>query len=188
MSAICSADAVRHNPLVLSAAAFPNAPTVTKNATVSAKKRVLLYKMSFRCVEMSLFLSGKLASFCLFSYTFRLPTSFINIFFSMPAPGASFSPPPRRWPPLRRMICPKFSASVWAFVLSSGRPGKGAALRSPQTKPEPRYLVKRIPCRFPTGRKKFYTCLRFFLPVGKPELRVSDIQLSWRPLTQAGAA
>jgi hypothetical protein len=57
-----------------------------------SKKRVLLRKMAFRCVEMSLFSSDKLSSLPLFSYTFRLPTSFINIFFSVFAPLTPFFP------------------------------------------------------------------------------------------------
>ena len=87
------------------------------------------YKMSFNCVEMSLFISVKVSSFCLFSYTFRLRSSFINIFFFVPALNATNPPPPRPWNfPLRWMICPVFFASVWAFVLSLGDPV--GALRS----------------------------------------------------------
>ena len=127
--------------------------------------------MSLRCVEMSLFSSVKLSQFCLFSYTFRLRSSFINIFFSQ------CSLPPRLCPsvatmglPLRRIICPAFSASVWAFVLSSGRPGGGAALPTrphpPKGKPEPRCLVNRNPGGFPTRRKKVYKWTALF-PAGR---------------------
>ena len=141
-----------------------------KRADGFSKKRVFPHKMLFRCVEMSLFSSGKLSSFCLFSYTFRLPTSFTNIFFFSTRSRRDFSPSAATMEPrLRRMICPLFSASVWAFVLSSGRPGEGVAFRpppSPQAKHEPRCLVNRILSCFPTGRKQFYKLTSLF-PTGR---------------------
>ena len=49
-----------------------------------------LYKMSLRCVEMSLYLSDNLSFICLFSDTFRLRWSFFNIFFPVFASYAAF--------------------------------------------------------------------------------------------------
>ena len=46
--------------------------------------------MSLSCVELPLFFSGNMSCFCLFSYTFRLRSSFYNIFFSGLAPHATF--------------------------------------------------------------------------------------------------
>jgi len=55
----------------------------------------------------------------------QIPASIvINFFF--PAPPATFAPSAATMEPLlRRMICPAFSASVWAIVLSHRRPGQG---------------------------------------------------------------
>jgi hypothetical protein len=140
--------------------------------------------MSLRCVEMLLFPSVKLSSFCLFSYTFRLRSSFINIFFRARPPEPLFPSAATIKPPLRRIICPAFSASVWAFVLSSGQPAGGAALPThPQGKPEPRCLVNIILGGFPTGRKRFYNSRRLFPTYRKWAARlagVGDKSLRWQ--------
>jgi hypothetical protein len=104
-------------------------PQRDKRADDFCKTCVPRHNMSFNCVEMSLLISVTVSSSCLFSYTFRLRSSFINIFFFVPALNATNPPPPRPWNfPLRWMICPVFFASVWAFVLSLGDPV--GALRS----------------------------------------------------------
>jgi hypothetical protein len=120
-----------------SAGYLPQRAKRNKRAGDFCKTRVLRHKMSFRCVEMSLFISVTVSSFCLFSYTFRLRSSFINIFFSVRAPNASILPPPRPWNvPLLWMICSVSFASVWAFVLSPGYP-----VGAPRSAPVPSMLA-----------------------------------------------
>ena len=58
-------------------------------------------------------------------------------------------------PPVLRVNCPAFSASVWAFVISSGRPGEGVAfppLPSRLTM-SPGCLSREFCAVFPAGRK-----------------------------------
>jgi len=124
--------------------------------------------MSLRCVEMSPFLSGKLSFVRLFSYTFRLRSSFINIFFSGLAPGATF--------PLRRHDGTSPTSDNLSCVFRVGlgiRPFLrvtrwGCRALHPQAKPEPRFLVNRNLGHFPTGRKKFYKWSALFPPGRKP--------------------
>ena len=121
--------------------------------------------MSLRCAETSLLSSVKLLCFCLFSYTFRLRSSFINIFFHGSPPGATFPPPPRPWPPLRRMIGPAFPRRSGHSSFPPGHPvgvPRSPPLAYPQAKPEPRCLVNIILGHFPTGRKWFYNSHRLF--------------------------
>jgi hypothetical protein len=126
--------------------------------------------MSFNCVEMSLFISVKASSFCLFSYTFRLRSSFINIFFSCPLPTPLFS--------LRRNhgTAPCVGCLSGFFRIGLGlrpfprRPGGGAAYRS---RPFSTSLIQSPPVLsteflpyFLLVGKKFTKCLSALLPVG----------------------
>ncbi len=120
--------------------------------------------MSLRCVEMSLFLSGKLSLFRLFSYTFRLRSSFINIFF--------FSVRSPRDFPLRHHhhgTSPTPDNLSCTFRLGLGirpflrvTPWGRRAPPSPKASKKARYVVNRILAEFPTGRKGFYNSRRKF--------------------------
>jgi len=108
---------------------------------------------------MSSFLSGKLSSGPLFSYTFPDRPSFLTSFWMARSPRATFSPfASTVESPWRRAIPREFSVSVWAFVLFSRRFGEAARFRaSPltsQSKLEPRCVVKRILACFPAARKR----------------------------------
>ncbi len=117
--------------------------------------------MSLRCVEMSLFLSGKLSFFLLFSYTFRLRSSFINIFFSVLAPHATF--------PLRRddgnSLAPDNLSCIFRVGLGIRPflPATPWGCRAPhpsKASSKTRYVVNRILAEFPAGRKRFYNSRR----------------------------
>ena len=140
-----------------------------KRADDFCKTWVPRHKMSFNCVEMSLFISVNVSSFCLFSYTFQLRSSIINIFFFVPVPNATLLPPPRPWNlPLRWMICSVFFASAWAFVLSPRRPGGGAAFRARPShtsliQSPPALSTEFLPYFVPVGRN-LTKCLSDLLP------------------------
>jgi hypothetical protein len=116
--------------------------------------------MSLRYVEMSLYLSDNLSYFRLFSYTFRLRSSFINIFFSGLAPHATLplrrhhgtSPAPDNLSSVFR-VGPGIRPFPPADPVGMPRP---PPLPTLQGKPEPRCLVKRYLGHFPTSRKRSY--------------------------------
>jgi hypothetical protein len=107
--------------------AFLNARKVTKKPPIFAKYVCLCIKCRF-VIQKCRFSAGQIVV-VLFVFI-QIPASIvINFFF--PPPARLFPPAATQEPPLRRMIRPAFSASVWAFVISSGRPGEGAAFRTP---------------------------------------------------------
>ena len=83
-----------------------------------------------------------------------------NLFLFCARPPRLFSSPSTMGPPLHRIICRAFSASVRAFVnllraTVGGCPVPRRSLPS-QAKPEPRGVVNRNLAQFPAGRKLFY--------------------------------
>jgi hypothetical protein len=107
--------------------AFLNARKVTEKPPIFAKYVCLCIKCRF-VIQKCRFFAGQIVV-VLFVFI-QIPASIvINFFF--PPPARLFPPAATLEPPLRRMIRPAFSASVWAFVISSGRPGEGAAFRTP---------------------------------------------------------
>ena len=145
---------------------------------------MILRKLSFRCVEMSPFSSGKLSAFCLFSYTFRLPTSFINIFFSVSPPRHFPSSTATMEPPPCGLICPailRAGLGIHLFLRATWRGGRVPSSSYPN--PSPGVLSIEISALFLPVGKNFTNSFHFFLPVGNPGWRASDIQLSWLPLT-----
>jgi hypothetical protein len=119
----------------------------------------------------------------LFSYTSRLRSPFI--FLRARSPG-TFRLRDTMEPPLRRIICPAFSVSVWAFVPSSERPGGGATLPTAQGKPEPRCVVNRNLSGFPTGRKIFYKLSALFPTGRKPGVAALRYSTPGAPSHPAG--
>ncbi len=114
----------------------------------------------------------------MFSYTFRLRSSFINIFFPRLAPLRNFSPSTATMePPLRRMIFPAFPRRSGH---SSFPPGDATGVSrshpspTPQAKPVPRCLVNIILGRFPTGRKRFYNSRLLFPTLRKGAARLGS--------------
>ena len=105
-------------------------PLRDKRADDFCKTCVPRHNMSFNCVEMSLLISVTVSSSCLFSYTFRLRSSFINIFFSVFPAHATF--------PLRRhgRTSPMPDNLSGVFRVGVGirpfprRPSGGAAFRT----------------------------------------------------------
>ena len=68
-----------------------------KKADGFCKIRVFLCKMACNRAEMSSFVSGKLSSGPLFSYTFPDRPSFLTSFRGARSPARLFAPPPRRF-------------------------------------------------------------------------------------------
>ncbi len=124
--------------------------------------------MSLRCVEMAPFFSVKLSSFCLFSYTFRLRSSFINIFFSQCSlpprlcPSVATMEPPPASEGLSCVFCAGLGIRPFLRVTPSGRRAPHSSKASSRT----RYVVNRNPGGFPTGRKTFYKWTTLF-PAGR---------------------
>jgi len=107
----------------------------------------------------------------------QIPASIvINFFF--PTSPRHFSPPAATMePPRRGMIGPASSASVWAFVISPGRHGEGAAFRTPsllsRLTMSPGCLSREFWAVFPAGRKnrtnwRHFSCRQETLSLGLP--------------------
>src|SRR5271157_986914 len=108
---------------------LPNAPKMMKNRRFQQKNVCLCIKCR-SVLQKCRFFAGQIVV-VLFVFI-QIPASIvINFFFLFRgSPPRHFFPAAATTEPSRpRMICPVFSASVWAFVLSSRRPGAGAAFR-----------------------------------------------------------
>lgn len=103
---------------------FSNAPIVTKNPAVSAKNVGSCIKCRLVSYKFRLFPRTSCHLFLCFHTHLGFGREIIYFLVAL----RHFSPSARTLEPsLRRMICPVFSASVWALVLSSRSPGGGAA-------------------------------------------------------------
>src|SRR5271157_129232 len=108
---------------------LPSAPIAAIKPPISAKDVCLCIKCRF-VIQKCPFFSGQIVV-VLFVFI-QIPASIvINFFFPARPPRHFFPAAATMQPPRRGMICPAFSASGWAFVISSGRPGEGAAFRTP---------------------------------------------------------
>ena len=150
---------------------------------------LLFLELAFRCVEMSPFSADKLSSFCLFSYTFRLPTSFINIFFSVfvPTPFFPLCPEDGTFPASGDLSAVfRVDLGIHPSLRATRRGGRVPP--SSYANPSPGVLSTEFWAVFLPVGKNFTNSFHFFLPVGNPEWRVSGFQLFWRLLTPAGTA
>ena len=173
---------------------FSSARKVTERLVVSAKFckiQVRLYKMFDSCVRMSLYFSGKWSYSCLFSYTFRLRTSFFNIFFPVFALRAIF--------PLRRhdgTSAPSDNLSRVLAVALSNRPDSAGGplqpafrtLLSPRLYTRAQVHCQENSCPSSTGRKTFNKMEHTFPAGSKFRLGGCQSSTSLRLLTPAGTA
>ena len=126
---------------------------MTKKPPIFAKYACLCIKCRF-VIQKCRFFAGQIVV-VLFVFIEILASLVINFFF--PPPRAPFPPAATLEPPLRRMIRPAFSASVWAFVISP--PGdRGRAPPSAPSLPSrltmsPGCLSREFCAVFPAGRK-----------------------------------
>jgi len=143
--------------------------------------RVSSCEIPYNQAQMSPFVSGKLSSGPLFSYTFPDRSSYLTSFWVARVPGRLFDSPPRRFrfPLAGRFVLhfPNWSGhSPYFHGVSArrSRPLKAYAIRLHQS---PGILSREFLAFFLPAGKNLSRSVLAFLPVGKPGLPAPDFRL-----------